>query len=88
VYRQCDLTAGNRDCEDTFPGAGNCEAQLRPCFGNSITRTGVCGTDTGTLAAIFCIPATRAAAINTVAGLPGPGAVTLPGRQVRVPRNP
>ena len=86
TYRQCDLTAGNRDCEETFPGAGNCEAQPRPCFGTSISRTGTCGTETGALAAIFCIPATRAAAINTVAGLPGPGAVTLPGRQVRTAR--
>jgi hypothetical protein len=86
TYRQCDLTAGNRDCEETFPGSGNCEAQPRPCFGTSISRTGQCGTETGTLAAIFCIPATRAAAINTVAGIPGPGAVTLPGSQVRALR--
>lgn len=86
TYRQCDLSAGNRDCEDTFPGAGTCQAQPRPCFSSTISRTGQCGTETGVLASIFCIPATRAAAINTVAGLPGPGAVTLPGRQERVPR--
>jgi hypothetical protein len=86
TFRQCDLNAGNQDCEDTFPGAGNCEAQPRPCFGNSISRTGQCGTQTGVLASIFCIPKTSAAAINTVAGLPGPGAVTLPSTQVRTPR--
>jgi hypothetical protein len=35
---------------------------------------------------IFCIPATDAAAINMMVGLPGPGAITLPVRQVRTPR--
>lgn len=86
TFRQCDLTSGNRDCEDTFPGSGQCQAQARPCFGTSITRTGVCGTETGTLVSTFCIPRTSAAAINTVAGLPGPGAVALPSRQVRALR--
>jgi hypothetical protein len=47
----------------------------------------VCGTNTGTLVSIFCIPKTpRAQAINTVAGLPGPGAAVLPASQVRTPR--
>lgn len=86
-FRGCDLTNGSTaDCEDIFPGAGTCENTLRPCFGSTITRTGQCGTEQGVLAAIFCIPATTAQAINTVAGLPGPGAVTLPSAQVRTPR--
>lgn len=86
-FRGCDLTNGaTADCEDVFPGAGTCENELRPCFGTTITRTGQCGTENGVLASIFCIPATTAAAINTVAGLPGPGAVTLPASNVRRPR--
>lgn len=78
TYRQCDPTAGNRDCGDTFPGAGDCVLQPRPCFGSTIDRTGACGTESATLISVFCVPATRAAAINTVAGLPGPAAVSLP----------
>ncbi|MEB2285665.1 MAG: hypothetical protein OZ922_13385 [Myxococcales bacterium] len=86
-FRQCFLTGSpTADCEDIAPGAGRCEAQLQPCFGPSISRTGTCGTQQGVLASIFCIPATQAAAINTVAGLPGPGAALIPASQVRVPR--
>lgn len=86
-FRQCFLTSSpTADCEDIAPGAGTCEAQLQPCFGTTITRTGECGTNEGTLASIFCIPATQAAAINTVAGLPGPGAALIPASQVRTPR--
>ncbi len=86
-FRQCFLTGSpTADCEDISPGAGECQAQLQPCFGNTISRTGQCGTQQGTLASIFCIPATQAAAINTVAGLPGPGAALIPASQVRVQR--
>lgn len=87
-YRQCFTTDSppTANCEDIAPGAGTCEAQLQPCFGTTISRTGQCGTEQGTLAAIFCIPATTAQAINTVAGLPGPGAALIPASQVRVPR--
>jgi hypothetical protein len=83
----CTLTnPPQADCEDVSPGAGSCIAQPVPCFGTTTSRTGTCGRENGTLAAVFCIPKTRAAAINTVAGLPGPGAALLPGRQVRRPR--
>ncbi|MCC6849408.1 MAG: hypothetical protein IT294_12985 [Deltaproteobacteria bacterium] len=86
-FRQCFLTsAPTADCEDLSPGAGTCESQLQPCFGTTISRTGECGTQQGVLASIFCIPATQAAAINTVAGLPGPGAALIPASQVRTPR--
>jgi len=86
-FRQCFLSSGpTTDCEDLSPGAGTCESQLQPCFGTTISRTGQCGTQQGTLASIFCIPATQAAAINTVAGLPGPGAALIPASQVRTPR--
>lgn len=85
-FRQCFLTSSpTADCEDVSPGAGTCESQLQPCFGTTISRTGQCGTQQGTLASIFCIPATQAAAINTVAGLPGPGAALIPGSVVRTP---
>ena len=85
-FRQCRSGTGTEDCDDIFPGAGNCVDTPRPCFGTNITRTGTCGTQQGELVAFFCIPQTRAAAINTTAGLPGPGAVTLPASQVRTPR--
>jgi hypothetical protein len=85
-FRQCRSGTGTEDCEDVFPGAGSCIDQPRPCFTSNITRQGTCGTEQGELVAFFCIPQTRAAAINTTAGLPGPGAVTIPARQVRTPR--
>ncbi len=87
TFRQCRSGTGTEDCEDIFTGAGNCVDQPRPCFGTTISRTGTCGTEQGELVSFFCIPATRAAAINTTAGLPGPGAVSIPARQVRTPRN-
>jgi len=37
---------------------------------------------TGTVVSVFCEPATTANTINTTAGLPGPGALILPGTQV------
>jgi hypothetical protein len=86
TYRQCQSGTGTANCEDVFPGAGTCMDQPRPCFGSNISLTGTCGTQQGVLASIFCIPQTSAAAINTTAGLPGPGAVTLPASQTRKPR--
>jgi hypothetical protein len=55
-----------------------------PCFlsraTGSITRSGTPATsgNTGASAATFCIARTQAAIINTVTGLPGPGAIILP----------
>ncbi len=87
-FRSCRLELGSEDCEDTFPGSGNCIAKNRPCFGNNISATGECAVpgEEGTLVSFFCVPSTRAAAINTTAGLPGPGLVQLRGRSVRTPR--
>jgi len=82
-FRGC---LSDTDCEGTFPGAGTCQPVPRPCFTDTITRQGTCGTQSGTLVGFFCIPATRAQAINTTAGLPGPGALSLPAHQVRTPR--
>lgn len=69
-----------------FPGAGTCVERPRPCFGDAIARTGQCGLATSVLVGLFCIPATRAPAINTTAGLPGPGALMLPVATVRSAR--
>ena len=55
-----------------------------PCFntktGGSITRTGtpIPATGQGTFAATFCIARTGSSLINSVTGLPGPGALLLP----------
>ena len=87
TFRQCRSGTGTADCEDVFPGSGNCIDQPRPCFTSNISRTGTCGTQQGVLVSFFCIPQTRAAAINTTAGLPGPGAVSIPASQVRKPRS-
>ncbi len=86
TFRQCRSGTGTEDCGDVYPGSGTCVDQPRPCFTTNITRTGTCGTQQGELVAFFCIPQTRAAAINTTAGLPGPGAVEIPASQVRTPR--
>jgi hypothetical protein len=77
-YRQCRSGTGSEDCEDVFPGAGECVDQLRACFGSTIERSGECGIPTSTAVAVFCVAATRAAAINTIAGLPGPAAISIP----------
>ena len=77
-FRQCRFEAGSADCDDVFPGSGTCIEVPRSCFGTTIERTGSCGTDHATLASVFCVANTRAAAINTTFGLPGPAAITLP----------
>jgi hypothetical protein len=76
-FRSCRSGTGTADCNDLFPGAGTCVDGPRHCFPETITRVGTCGAD-GTLVGTLCLPATRAAAINTVAGLPGPAALSLP----------
>lgn len=82
-FRSC-IT--DNDCGGTYPGAGTCRDSPRPCFGQSVTRTGQCGVGSGTLVSLFCIPRTAAPAINTTAGLPGLGALSLPATTVRRPR--
>ena len=85
-FRPCRSGTGTEDCDAVFPGAGSCVDRPRPCFGNEITRTGSCGTQTSTLVSFVCIPATNSAAVNTTFGLPGPAAITLPVRQTFRPR--
>ncbi|MBI3770802.1 MAG: hypothetical protein HY271_20225 [Deltaproteobacteria bacterium] len=86
TFRVCDLGTGTEQCDQAFPGSGECQVFSRPCFSDTISRTGQCGTQNGTLVGFFCIPATTAPAINTVSGLPGPGVVSLPVSSVRRPR--
>lgn len=76
AFRVCNADA---DCAQF--GAGTCQTQPRSCFGDSISSSGTPAVPgvPGALTAFFCIPPTRAPAVNTVAGLPGPGVVTLPG---------
>jgi len=71
---QCQAPA----CAFCDPGE-TCDTQIRQCFVNPvIEREGIPGLGDRTSAAIFCISATSSAAVNNVAGLPGPGAITNP----------
>ena len=68
----------NADCLGSNIGieAGNCTiSKPRECFLDPITATGVADPETPVGAATFCIPTTSNGAINSVAGLPGPGRV-------------
>ena len=69
------------------PGTPECsDSTSTPCFTSkttgAITRTGTPGTSgqTSALAATLCIGRTDSSLINTIAGLPGPGALLLPAR--------
>jgi cysteine-rich repeat protein len=73
--------AGN--CIDCFADQ-TCEMVPRQCFLDPIVRTGTPGTRDSIVAATFCLPPTRSASINNVAGLPGPGAVLQPTRTFRI----
>jgi hypothetical protein len=84
-YRGCLPGSGRRECEDRAPGSGECQASLRPCFGERITATGTCDPETPTYVAVFCTPRTRATALNSAAGLPGPARLVLPLERVAVP---
>jgi len=77
-YRACTLGSGTKDCEAQFPGAGTCTFTPRACFRAPIKAKGSCDPKTPTFVATFCTPATRAAALNATAGMPGPVRLTLP----------
>jgi hypothetical protein len=68
----------NGDCLGVNIGiaAGNCTlSKIRECFLDPITATGVEDANAPVGVATFCIPTTSNGAINSVAGLPGPGRV-------------
>lgn len=72
----------NADCEEGVIGiaAGNCTlSKSRECFLPTIEASGAPDPDEPLGAAIFCIPPTGNAGINSVAGLPGPGRVVNQG---------
>jgi hypothetical protein len=57
---------------------GPCVTKIRQCFLDPIVRQGTPGTTVGLSGSTFCIPATTSPAVNSTAGLPGPGAIRLP----------
>jgi hypothetical protein len=73
----------NADCGP--PGCDFCQSgetcvfRARQCFVNSgIVRTGTPGVPDRVAAAQFCIAATSSPAVNSTAGIPGPGALLQP----------
>lgn len=76
-FAKCNAAGTTSDCEDIRQGLGTCQSFARACFAPSISRTGVCGTQTGVIVAFFCIPATTSGSVNLTGGLPGPGVVEL-----------
>jgi hypothetical protein len=83
-YRGC---RGDADC-DVFPGSGTCEVHPRRCFGDAILASGACSLTRPTYVALFCAPATRAPAVNSTAGLPGPARLLLPLERVQTAAKP
>jgi hypothetical protein len=77
-YRGCRPGSGRDECAALQPGTGGCQEVVRPCFGDRIAAQGRCDPKTPTYVAVFCTPQTGAAALNSVAGLPGPSRVVLP----------
>ncbi|MFT5041171.1 MAG: hypothetical protein ACI8TX_002143, partial [Hyphomicrobiaceae bacterium] len=62
---------------------GNCTlSKRRKCFLDPIVAEGVADPGNPIGAAVFCIPPTVSAAINGVAGLPGPARVVNQGVSV------
>jgi hypothetical protein len=79
---------------------GSCESDNRRCFltgglnllvgTNTLVAQGVADAPMAdvsnpTLGSVFCVGPTGAAAVNNVAGLPGPGRVTIKGQAVGTP---
>jgi len=91
TFRGC---ATNTDC--TATGDTCTFGKLRECFtdngvsGNAVQVQGspdpfVGGVSNGTLGTFFCVGPTTAPAVNSVAGLPGLGRLTLPGTATLLP---
>jgi hypothetical protein len=82
-YRGCRPGSGRDDCDAVQAGSGECKTLERPCFGEKITARGHCDPKMPTYVAIFCTPQTRAAGLNSAAGLPGPSRLVLPLERMR-----
>lgn len=70
----------NEDCtaENIGVEAGLCTlVQRRPCFLDPVVSQGFPHPVVPLAAGTYCSPATASAAVNTVAGFPGPGRLTL-----------
>lgn len=66
------------DVDCSVVGAGACTvAQLRRCFPDPITVSGVADVYNPVTGAIFCIPPTTNIAVNQTGGIPGPGTIQL-----------
>ena len=97
----CGPTATFKSCTanaDCAPFAGNtCSiGKNRDCFvdngavGGAISASGFAdppsnGESNPTLAALFCVGPTSSSGVNSVAGLPGPGRLELPGHAREIP---
>jgi hypothetical protein len=78
IDQHCVGGAGEVGCTtnaDCVVVGGPCVTETRRCFLDPIVRIGMPGTTMSVLAATFCIPATSSPAVNSTAGLPGPGAI-------------
>jgi hypothetical protein len=84
-FRGCQLGSGDRECGAAFPGTGSCTLRTRRCFGDSIFAQGVCDPAAPVYVAVFCAPATQAPAVNSTAGLSGPGRLLLPLERIDQP---
>ena len=73
----------NADCA-AYAGSGSCTlTRTLECFLPTITAQGDPDPEYPVGIALFCIPKTANTAINSVAGLPGPGRVKRQGRTLR-----
>ena len=73
-----DVDCQAANCSFCEPGE-TCEFSPAQCFVSSgIVRSGEAGIPDKKTAAIFCIAGTTSSAINSTAGLPGPGTITTP----------
>jgi hypothetical protein len=85
-YRPCaqDADCGPPSCPYCASGE-TCVSRRRACFPNGgIIRVGAPHTPEGVSVGVYCIEGDNAA-VNTVAGFPGPAAFTQPELQVVVP---
>jgi hypothetical protein len=76
-YRSCfgDADCRSPTCLTCHPNEV-CQIKPKDCYVNSgITRVGVASTTDPVQSAIFCIPATGQPAVDSTAGLPGPGTI-------------
>jgi hypothetical protein len=77
TYRGCfsDADCASPTCLTCEPNE-TCQVKPKDCYINSgITRVGVASTTDPVQSAIFCIPATGQSAVDSTAGLPGPGTI-------------